>query len=97
MPSSWKIVAYKLGFKKQDFIPVHIEMNTIHREDVKLLGAMLLRFSSHAPNVDRLEMAQISHRSNTLTRPVALENKYRICAELPLKYAAQRSNSSHEY
>ena len=76
---------YKLGLKKSDLIPVTLKVKAINKEEVGLLGAVLLRFSGKNTRGKRFETAQICYVSGATDK---LYLSREACVDLGLISAA---------
>ena len=61
-------IAYGLGFKKKDFIPVKLRMNAINTNKVEILGAILLRLSGRDKHGTVVESAQICYVTSEMDK-----------------------------
>lgn len=61
-------VIRRLGLNESDLIPVTMQMNVLNNNGIKILGAVMLRFSVKSPSGKTLKSRQIVYLASDSNR-----------------------------
>ena len=90
--------AYKVGYKKKDFIPVANRMNGAGRSDLGVIGAVVVKFTCTGPDgktQDTTQLCYVCDRiSSVYLSRSALEDLQCIPSQFPMPLTAQQIHSS---